>query len=136
MLVRREVFKTEAGSFTFVRITLLLSIMYARVVVFSRKKIVNMGNTINGNANNNSQKKVRKLTDDEISYYETKTLFTGHEILQLHKAFRRYCSSDASVGREQFVDMFSNYNKSAKALLFLDHVFRTWDWENNGNLSE
>ena len=38
--------------------------------------------------------------------------------------------------QEDFVDMFSNYNKSAKALLFLDHIFRTWDFENNGNLSE
>ena len=94
-----------------------------------------MGNTIVTNGQN-GQKNVRKITDDEILNYGRQTLFTGHEIQQLHKAFRRYCSSDASVGREQFVDMFSNYNKSAKALLFLDHVFRTWDWKNNGNLSE
>ena len=85
---------------------------------------------------NNGQKKVAKLTEEELSYYEKETLFTGHEILQLHKAFRRHCASDASVEKEDFVDMFSVHNKSAKALLFLDHVFRTWDFENNGNLSK
>jgi len=87
-----------------------------------------------GNQNSNGQKKIPKLTESEISYYEKETLFTAHEILMLHKAYRKHCSSDASVDKEDFVDMFSNYNKSAKALLFLDHIFRTWDFETNGNL--
>ena len=91
-----------------------------------------MGNTI---ISANGQKKVPKLTKEEMAYYEDETLFTPHEILQLHKAFRKHCYSDASVDREGFVDMFTNYNKSAKALLFLDHIFRTWDFKNNGNLS-
>ena len=81
------------------------------------------------------QKKIAKLTEDEVSYYSQETLFTGHEILQLHKVYRNNCLSDASVEKEKFVNMFSVHNKSAKALLFLDHVFRTWDFEHRGNLS-
>ena len=92
-----------------------------------------MGNAIISN-NNNGQKKIPKITEKEVSYYEKETLFTAHEIVQLHKAFRKHCSRDASIDIEDFVDMFTIYNKSAKALLFLDHIFRTWDFENNGNL--
>ena len=96
-----------------------------------------MGNAILPNTTNKGgQKKIAKLTEKEISHYVKQTLFTAHEILQLHKAFRRHCLSDASVGKEEFVYMFSTFNKSAKALLFLDHVFRTWDFETNGNLSK
>jgi len=92
-----------------------------------------MGNIIIS-ASNNGHKKIPRLTENELACYEKETLFTGHEIIQLHAAFRKTCSSDASVDREDFIDMFSNYNKSAKSLLFLDHIFRTWDFENNGNL--
>ena len=82
------------------------------------------------------QKKIPKLKGHEISKYEDETLFTAHEIIMLHKAFRQHCLSDATLDRETFIDMFSIYNKSAKALLFLDHIFRTWDFKNNGNLSK
>ena len=84
----------------------------------------------------NQKKKVPKLNQDEISRFEKETLFTAHEVIMLHKAYRRHACNDGSVEREEFVDMFSNYNKSAKALLFLDHIFRTWDFEANGNLSK
>ena len=84
---------------------------------------------------NSGQKKISKLKEDEISKYEKETLFTAHEVLMLHKAYRQHCLSDATVDKERFVDMFSLHNKSAKAMLFLDHVFRTWDFEKYGNLS-
>ena len=85
---------------------------------------------------NSGHKKIAKLKEDEISKYEKETLFTGHEVLMLHKAYRHHCLSDATVDKESFVDMFSIHNKSAKAMLFLDHIFRTWDFEKYGNLSE
>ena len=34
------------------------------------------------------QKKVPKLKEQEISKYEKETLFTAHEIIMLHKAYR------------------------------------------------
>lgn len=89
-----------------------------------------MGNRIGG-----GQKKIRRLSDEEISNFEKGTLFTSHEILMLHKAYREYAAIDGTVDRERFVDMFSNYNKSAKALLFLDHIFRTWDFDARGDLT-
>ena len=82
------------------------------------------------------QKKVAKLKGNDISQYERETLFTAHEILTLHKAYKQYCLIDGTLDRERFVDMFSIYNKSAKALLFIDHIFRTWDFEKHGNLSK
>ena len=88
-----------------------------------------------GNAKSNHVS-IPKLKEDEISYHENCTRFSAHEVLQLHSAYRKRCLSDGSVEKEDFIDMFSNYIKSAKALLFLDHVFRTWDFETNGNLSK
>ena len=81
-------------------------------------------------------KKISKLKEGEICKYERETLFTAHEVLMLHKAYRQHCLSDGTVDKESFIDMFSIYNKSAKAMLFLDHIFRTWDFEKYGNLSK
>ena len=83
-----------------------------------------------------THQKIPRLTEEEISYYQNSTRFSAHEVLQLHTAYRRRCLPDGSVVIEDFTDMFSHYMKSAKALLFLDHVFRTWDFDTNGNLSE
>ena len=85
---------------------------------------------------NSGQKKISKLKEDEISKYEKETLFTAHEVLMLHKAYRQHCLSDGTLAKDSFVNMFSIYNKSAKAMLFLDHIFRTWDFGKHGNLSK
>ena len=89
-----------------------------------------------GNMKSSRNHKIPKLTEDDISYWESKTRFTAHEVLQLHKAYRRRCCADGSLENEDFIDLFSNYLKSAKAILFLDHIFRTWDFDAKGNLSE
>lgn len=78
---------------------------------------------------------IRALTADDTLHYQGETHFSAHEVYQLHKAYRIRCNSDGSVEKEDFVDLFSIYNKSAKALLFLDHIFRTWDFETKGKLS-
>jgi len=82
-----------------------------------------------------SSKLKPKLTQDQIRQYETDTLFTSHEIIQLHQSFRKYCAEDGGVDRESFTDMFSTFNKSAKALMFMDHIFRCWDSNRDGNLT-
>lgn len=76
-----------------------------------------------------------KLTQEEITDFEKNTFFTSHEIIMLHQAYRKHCSADGGVDKEKFTDMFSTFNKSAKALLFLDHIFRTWDTNRDGQLS-
>jgi len=83
----------------------------------------------------NSHRKLPKLTQEEIQSYEKDTFFTSHEILMLHHAYRGHCNDDGCVDRESFTQIFSNFNKSAKALLFLDHIFRTWDVDRDGNLT-
>ena len=91
-----------------------------------------MGNIVVSNSDR-VQKKIPKLTEDEIIYYERETLFNAYEILQLHKAFRRHSSIDASIEEKDFTDIFFKQNRDAKGL---GHLFRIWNYENNGNLSK
>jgi len=82
-----------------------------------------------------SSKKCGRLTFADIQQFEKETCFSAHEILFLNHAYRDACNVDGCVDREAFTEIFSNFNKSAKALLFLDHIFRTWDVDRDGNLA-
>jgi len=88
-----------------------------------------MGNLVGG------KKAGAKITFADIQEFERETCFSAHEILYLNHTYRDACDSDGCVDKEAFTLIFSNFNKSAKAVLFLDHIFRTWDVNKDGNLT-
>jgi len=80
-------------------------------------------------------KKCAKLNFADIQAFEKETCFSAHEILYLHHSYREACNPDGCVDKEAFTLIFSQFNKSVKAVLFLDHIFRTWDVNKDGNLT-
>jgi len=89
-----------------------------------------MGNLIGA-----KKKNIPRLTFADIQQFERETNFSAHEILFLNHAYKDACDSDGCVDKEAFTLIFSNFNKSSKSILFLDHIFRTWDVDTDGNLT-
>jgi len=81
------------------------------------------------------QKRGAKMTFTEIQKYEKETCFTAQEIIFLNHTYRQTCDENGCVDKEAFTFIFSSFNKSSRAVLFLDHIFRTWDINQDGNLT-
>merc|ERR1712183_1209055 len=67
--------------------------------------------------------------------FEKDTCFTAQEIIILNHTYRQACDAEGCVDKEAFTQIFSTFNKSYRAVLFLDHIFRTWDVNQDGNLT-
>jgi len=80
-------------------------------------------------------KRGAKITFADIQRFEKDTCFTAQEIIFLNHTYRQACDAEGCVDKEAFTQIFSNFNKSVKAVLFLDHIFRTWDVNQDGNLT-
>lgn len=80
-----------------------------------------------------SNKKKYKLNDDDLAYLLQKTSFTEKQIKDWYKGYMRDCP-DGQLSRSKFLDVYSEFFPDGKAKAFYEHVFRTFDEDNSGQI--
>ncbi|CAK9296314.1 unnamed protein product [Gordionus sp. m RMFG-2023] len=81
----------------------------------------------------NKLAKKNKLTADEIAFLKANTNFSEEQIKEWHKGFYQDCPK-GNLSREKFIEVYKQFFPSGSAEEFCDHVFRTFDTDNSGNI--
>ena len=75
----------------------------------------------------------RQLNKSDLEYLEHFTRFSKAEIKDWFKGFIHDCPS-GKLKKGKVVEMYSMILPERNALVFVDHIFRIFDKDNNGNI--
>lgn len=73
----------------------------------------------------------RRLSKEDLEYLKARTSYDDSTIKKWHKGFRIDCPSGHLTPRK-FVEMYKLFFPNGNAQEFCDHVFRTFDTDQNG----
>ena len=73
-----------------------------------------------------------ELKNEDVKKLTQETHFSEKEVKLMYKRYWTYCSSDATLTKEQFCSMCDGSTCKGKAIV--DHIFRTTDRDDNLSL--
>jgi len=79
------------------------------------------------------QGKTAKLSEEEMKYLLEHTHFSKDQLRKWYKGFMEDCP-DGQLNRSTFLNMYSTFFPDGKARLFYEHLFRTFDQDDSGNI--
>ncbi|CAH1784584.1 unnamed protein product [Owenia fusiformis] len=77
--------------------------------------------------------KAAKLSKEDLKELLSKTSFTDKQIKDWYKGFIKDCPS-GELSRAKFLDMYQELFPDGRAKSFYQHVFRTFDADDSGNI--
>ena len=75
--------------------------------------------------------RVTFLSREDLEILKSHTKFDDNEILEFYKAFKEHCP-DGRLTPEKFISMYKMFFWKGNAKLYCEHVFRTFDTDQNG----
>ena len=78
-----------------------------------------------------SKPHVTFLSREDLEILKSHTKFDDNEILEFYKAFKEHCP-DGRLTPEKFISMYKMFFWKGNAKLYCEHVFRTFDTDQNG----
>ena len=78
-----------------------------------------------------SMPQVTFLSREDLEILKSHTKFDDDKIIELYKAFKEHCP-DGRLTPEKFISMYKMFFWKGNAELYCEHVFRTFDTDQNG----
>ena len=78
-----------------------------------------------------SKPRVTFLSREDLEILKSHTKFDDDKIIELYKAFKEHCP-DGRLTPEKFISMYKMFFWKGNAELYCEHVFRTFDTDQNG----
>ena len=78
-----------------------------------------------------ASKKSEKLSKEDLEYLRANTNYSVDTIIEWYKGFKEDCP-DGKLTPDSFMHIYGNSFLTGNAKEFCDHVFRTFDTDNNG----
>merc|ERR1712001_472674 len=79
------------------------------------------------------QRKAKQLSQEDLDFLKKNTKYDEAEIREWYKGFKIDCPN-GQLTKEKVLDMYSMILPVANAKVFVDHIFRIFDKDGNGDI--
>ena len=76
-----------------------------------------------------------KIPPEQLCELVNHTHFDSKELKKWYNGFLKECP-DNQMSKEQFIKLYSSFYAHGNAAKFAQHVFRTFDYNSDGNIGE